>query len=577
MTGKWDSDRELTQLARLRAALEASGDVVYDWDLATDRLTWNGCSALYFGADEKAVPTTGEALNARVNPEDLPRRMRALSDHFSNQASYECEYRIRSENGSVLWIHDRGSARGQGGGSPQRLIGILRNITARKHHEERLEYLANFDDLTGHFNKRRLREALELSLAHANRFNHPAAFLMVGIDQLGMINTAYGFEVGDAVLVEIANRLDGVVRGSDVIGRPGGDRFGVILSQASLDEARQTAERILQSLRAEQVRVGEEGITISASVGIVEYPVQSKTSFDVMAKAESAMLQGKAKGRDCFQVFEMSEQQRHDYRVSISIGESVKAALRENRLALAFQPVVGSLDHEVHYHECLVRLFDREGRVVPAAEFIPVVEQLGLIRGIDRHVLELAMDTLERYPKAMLAINISGLTATDRSWLRVLLSRLKGDRTLANRLMIEITETAALQDIEESARFVATIRNLGCKVALDDFGAGYTTFRHMKALTVDVVKIDGSFVRGITNSEENQMFIRNLVSLAKTLDLETVAECVETIDEVEFLAKQGIGLLQGYYFGKPDLNPPWSEGLSEGEELSNRILRLGSI
>ena len=557
MNHRRDHDRELEQLSRLKAALCASGDVAYEWDLATDRLSWCGDAAEFFGLSSGKVPEDGESFHLRVNPEDLPRRMRMLSDHFAGSGDYDCEYRVRSVDGEFQWVHDRGSTQNSPTGAPERLVGVLRVVTSRKQHEAHLEYLANFDDLTGHFNKLRLREALEHALAHALRFDQASAFLIIGIDQLGMINTAYDFEAGDAVLVEIAQRLDRCLRSSDIVGRTGGDRFGVILSNATLESARQTAERILQSLRASQIEIGGNRISITASIGIVEFPSQSKTSFDVMAKAESAMLQAKAKGRDCFHVFEMTEEQRKDYRINMTIGEEVKAALRDNRFVLAFQPVVDATTHEVQYHECLIRMFDRAGELVPAAHFVPVVEHLGLIRNIDRHVLGLAIETLETYPEAVLAINISGITATDRSWLRVLISRLKGRRDLARRLIVEITETAALHDIEESARFVATLRNLGSRVALDDFGAGYTTFRHMKALTVDVVKIDGSFVRGITRSEENQIFIQNLVALAQALELETVAECVETAEEAEFLEKQGINRLQGFYFGKPDIEPPW--------------------
>jgi diguanylate cyclase (GGDEF)-like protein len=517
--------------------LKASGDIAYEWDLASDRITWCGDPSRFFGIEQDKVPSSGEGLHHRVNPEDLPRRLRSLSDHFAGAVDYDCEYRVRSANNEFQWIHDRGSAQPSADSAPARLVGMMRVVTSRKKHEAQLEYLANFDDLTGHFNKLRLREALEHALAHAVRFDQPAAFLMVGIDQLGMINTAYGFEAGDAALVEIAHRLDRCLRGSDIIGRPGGDRFGILLSNTPLEDAKATAERILRTLRAARIEIDGERISISASIGIVEFPVQSKTSFDVMAKAESAMLKAKALGRDCVRVFEMTEAERRDYRDSMTIGEEVRQALRDDRLTLAYQPV---------------------GNLVPAARFIPVVEQLGLIRAIDRHVLELAFDTLELYPQAELAINISGLTAADRSWLRALTSRLEGRPELARRLMVEITETAALHDIEESARFVSVVRELGSKVALDDFGAGFTTFRHLKALTVDVVKIDGSFVRSIARCGENQVFIRNLVALAKTLDVRTVAECVESLEEAEFLAGQGVDLLQGYYFGRPDTEAPWT-------------------
>ncbi len=567
-------DAGFDELVRLRTVLEASGDVAYEWDLATDRVIWFGDLSCLFGAAGHSIPKTGDDFNTKISPEDLPNRMSELSDHFSGSRGYDCEFRLRGPDGAFQWVHDRGRMQGDGTGTPAKLGGMLRIVTSRKKHEAHLEFLANFDDLTGHFNKLRLREALEHGLAQAIRFGQPASFLMVGIDQLGMINSAYGFEAGDAVLVEIAQRIDHCLRGTDVIGRPGGDRFGIVLSQATLDEASLTAERILQTIRSAPVHVADDIITISASVGIVEFPSQSKTSFDVMTKAESAMLQAKTKGgRDCQQIFEMTEEQRQAYRSSISIGEEVKKALREDRLLLAYQPVVDAISHAIHYHECLIRMYDPAGNLVPAAKFIPVVEQLGLMRTIDRHVLGLAIEILEKYPSAVLAINISGLTATDRSWLRVLISSLKGRRDLAERLMVEITETAALQDIEETARFVATVRNLGAKVALDDFGAGYTTFRHMKALTVDVVKIDGSFVRGITKSEENQLFIRNLVSLARTLELQTVAECVETAEEAAFLKDQGIDLLQGYYFGKPDISAPWRDE-GKPEVLENPVAVL---
>jgi EAL domain-containing protein (putative c-di-GMP-specific phosphodiesterase class I) len=171
--------------------------------------------------------------------------------------------------------------------------------------------------------------------------------------------------------------------------------------------------------------------------------------------------------------------------------------------------------------------------------------------------LDLVLDDLARYPDIVLAVNISGLTATDRSWLRALNVHLKDRPDMASRLIIEITETVALRDIEETARFVSAVRDLGCRVAVDDFGAGYTTFSHIKALTADLVKIDGSFVMGISGSEESRLFVRNLLNLARSFGLSTVAECVETAEDAECLAREGVELLQGHYFGRPTTNPAW--------------------
>ena len=541
----------------MRAALTASGDVIYDWDMATDSLRWLGRAPDLFGLQNNQLPRTGESFTGRINPEDLLQRTRVLSDHLANGGAFECEYRVRTETGVFQWVHDRGAVELSPDGSPARMVGVMRMVTSMKEREAQLEYLTNFDDLTGHFNKLRLRDALEHAMAQAIRQEESGAFMTVGVDQLGMINTAFGVEAGDQVLVEIAQRLDQTMRDNDVIGRPGGDRFGIVLANVDEDQSRIAADRVLKAVRGTQVEVGGRRITVTASIGLATYPAQAKTSFDAMTMAESAMLAARASGRDCSLLYEMTESQRQGYRAAIEIGERVKQALKEDRLVLAYQPVVDALTHDIKYYECLIRLFGRDGNPIPAAEFIPVVEPLGLMRKIDHHVLNLALADLEQHPDISLAINISGLTATERSWLRSLVSRLRGRPDMAERLIVEITETAALQDIEESARFVAAVRELGCKVALDDFGAGYTTFRHMKALTVDVVKIDGSFVRGITESPENQMFIRNLVALAEALGVETVAECIEDEHEAEFLTKEGLGALQGYYFGRPEIEVEW--------------------
>jgi EAL domain-containing protein (putative c-di-GMP-specific phosphodiesterase class I) len=204
--------------------------------------------------------------------------------------------------------------------------------------------------------------------------------------------------------------------------------------------------------------------------------------------------------------------------------------------------------------------------MVAAGDFMPIIEQLGFIRTIDRYVLERAVAEVAANPGVRLGFNISGLTATDYAWLRAITSLLRGKPELARRLVIEITETAALHDIEESARFVGALRELGCRIALDDFGAGFTSLRHLQTLAVDTVKIDGSFIRNLGQNYDNQMFLRHLVGLAHGLGLATVAECVETAREAAILRRDGVGYLQGYFIGKPMIERPWAKA----EERSAR-------
>ncbi|MEQ8355364.1 MAG: EAL domain-containing protein [Kiloniellaceae bacterium] len=560
----------LQALVRLEAAICASGDVVYDWDLATDQITFTGDIYSLFGAQDAVVPSTGEEVQARINPEDLPRRRRALSDHFAGSIDYDCEFRLRTRQSEFQWLHDRGAVEYSPAGTPVRMSGIIRLVTLRKQQEERLEYLANFDDLTGHFNKVRLREALDHALAQSQRFGQQGIYMVIGVDHLDRINTGYGYKAGNAVLIELGRRLDNYLRAADVIGRPGGDYFGAILSACADETAQAAAERVLQSMRDNPIVVGDDKMHVTVSIGAVVIPYDSKTSVDAMTKAESAMQQAKSAGRDCLRFFAISEEQRQGYRASMDIGEEVQLALKEERIVLAYQPVVDAQTYRVSYYECLVRMYDHDANLIPAAKFVPAIEQLGLMRSIDNRVRDLAIRELDRNPAVSLAINISGLTATERSWFRGLEARLKGRRDIAERLVVEITETAALQDIDETSSFVSSLRALGCQVALDDFGSGFTTFHHLKALTVDVVKIDGSFIRDITMDTENQIFIHNLLALARAIGVSSVAECVETREDAEFLSAMGIDLLQGYYFGRPEVDAPL---LGSGEQPATILTR----
>ncbi len=566
MIGSAQRQESLAEAERLRTAIEASGDLVYDWDLATDRIEWFGRAARVFGEGRSAMPLCGDRFNGRVNPEDLPSRMQALSEHFAGSAPYDCEYRVRSSTGEFNWVHDRGAVQLSSNGTPIRLSGTMRLVTQRKQHEAELEQLANYDELTGHFNKLRLRESLDYALACSQRYKQPGAFLAIGLDQLDRINMAYGCIAGDGVLIEVAQRLDQCLRETDVIGRLGSDRFGVVLGVCPETDAVTIAERITDTVRQTAVVIGGDRVHVTVSIGIVYFPEQSRTSFDVIAKAEGALLQAKSAGRDCVQSYRMSEEQRQICRNNMELGKQVTEAIKEDRLVFAYQPIVDAASHEVRYYECLLRMYDHDGSIIAAGEFVPVVERLGLMRALDRLVLDLTLSDLERYPDIVLAFNISGITAADRGWLRTLIARLKDRRDLAERLIVEITETAALHDLDDSARFVSAVRELGCEVAVDDFGAGYTTFRHLKALTVDVVKIDGSFVRNLAHNADNQIFIRNLLSLARALNLVTVAECVETAEDAAILSAEGVNLLQGYYFGRPVIVPSWkADGLDESK------------
>jgi diguanylate cyclase (GGDEF)-like protein/PAS domain S-box-containing protein len=543
----------------LRTAISASGDILYKWDILSDRLSWAGEVEEVLGEGENAI-ASGHGFNNRIHPEDLPRRLKALSDHFSQGDSYDCEYRVRNGQGVVIWVHDRGRVEIDSNGMPVAMSGVMRIITQRKQNEARLERIANYDELTGHFNRARLRDELEHALSFSRRFKVDGAFLVIGVDKLAMVNNAYGYEIGDAVLVAIGQRLDRMLRASDVIGRLGGDRFGVLLTNCPDDCIISCMDRIIQTMREQAIEIDGQSIPITVSIGCVMFPGLVNTAYEVMTKAESALTYAKKAGRCCYNVYRPSEQQTLLHRRAMDIGTQVQQAMREQRLIFTYQPIIHAQSMTVSKYECLLRMKDPKGEILPAGAFIPVVEQLGMTRLLDRYVLDMTVEELRKDPAAVLSLNISGLTATDQSWLRALIAAVKSTPNIAPRLIVEITETAALHDIEESARFVNVVRDAGCRVAIDDFGAGFTSFRHLKALTVDLVKIDGSFVRNLANNVDQQLFIRNLMGLAGTFGLETVAEFVENEADAQVLINAGVHYLQGYHYGRPQFDRPWAVG-----------------
>jgi len=543
--------------ARVLAALAAAGDAGYEWDLASDAMVWHGSPRMLGLTDEEAV-ASGKGFCGRINPEDLLLRQQRLQSHYNRGAAFDVEYRVRLGDGSFAWLHERGTAEFDRMGRPCRMLGVLRVVTQRKTQEQRLERLANYDDLTGHFNKKRLRESLDHMLAHSTRTGLAGAYLAIGIDKLASVNDIFGYEIADQVIVEVGHRLDRCLRVSDVIGRVGGDRFGIVLAHCPEHAITTVAEKILGMVSQMPIDTGAGPIYATVSIGGASYPEQAKTSYDVMTRAETALAEAKRAGRDCFVAYHVSDEQRQRHRVGLALGERVQRALRDQRLCFAYQPVIDANTGAVDYYECLLRMIDDDGRIVSAGEFVAAVEKLGYIRLIDRYVFERAVTETAAHPGICLGFNISGFTATDRAWLRGATATLQGQRDVANRLVVEITETAALHDLEESAGFVTTLRDLGCRIALDDFGAGFTSLRHLQALAIDTVKIDGSFVRNLAEKADNQVFLRHLVGLAKSLNLLTVAEWVETAEEAAMLRREGVHFLQGYYFGMPSLEPPWA-------------------
>ena len=558
LPGLLREDDESGALSDLVSVLVSSGDLFYEWDLVADVLTWVGQTQDVIGIADVRNIVNGSTYLQRIHPEDLPRRMVALSQHLESAKTFDVEYRLRGDDGQFTWIRERAVAAVDPTGNPMRLTGIVRDISEQKNTAEEVDFLTNHDVLTGQYNRLRLREALEQTVEATLRGNQQGGFLLVGLDKLNIVADVYGDETADAIVLAVAQRIEQCLRAGDIVGRVGFDRFAVILSNCSERQVTAVADRFLATIRDTAVSTSNGPMYVTASIGATVFPTSAKNVREVVGQADNALRSARRLGCDCYLEFRDIPQGNIPERPDLVIAEQVKQALRDDRIVLAYQPIVSAHDSTPVFYEALVRMLDDKGEPVAAGTFVPIVEQMGLMRLVDRRVLDLGVSVLKENPEISLSINVSGMTAVDPVWLRQLREHLEARPDVASRLILEITETVALDDIADSSRFVRSVNEFGCRVALDDFGAGYTSFRHLRGLDVDLVKIDGSFVRDLPTNQDNQLFVRTLIQLAKGIGLKTVAEWVETEEEAELLRREGIDFLQGWHYGKPIIEPPWT-------------------
>jgi diguanylate cyclase (GGDEF)-like protein len=543
---------------RLRLAVTGAGEAVFDWSIADDRIAWDGALDILTSHADANRLQRGEALRAWMGASGREKLRAVLEDSTLKDTTFEIEFEAASPMGAV-WFEMRGLRIPNPDGPAERLAGVLRVCTERKREAQRLNYLANRDELTGHLNRTSLREALSTAIERAKAEERSCAYLVASIDRLAMINDTYGFGAADEVIVAVGERLSASLRGSDVIGRTAGNKLGVILGNCSEREIALVSERLRAAVRGEVIATRASTVSATISVGAVWLPAGASSSQEAMLRAEEALERARSAGRDGYAVYTKSPQRESARLRLMTIADEVVAALNEDRLVFAYQPIVEARSRKPVHHECLLRMIRKDGTVATAGQFIPAAEQLGLVRLVDRHALEMTVAQLHKHPEVTLAVNVSGTTAGDPSWLQSFINYVNANQSVATRIIVELTETAALHDFEESARFISNLREMGCRVAIDDFGAGYTSFRNLQMLHVDTVKIDGAYIKGLATSPDNQIFVQTLVGLAKNFKLKTVAEWVGSDEEAAMLEGFGVDYFQGYYFGEPVLDPEWEK------------------
>jgi diguanylate cyclase (GGDEF)-like protein len=545
--------------------LASIGLVPYDWRIDTDTLTWGANAAEVLQVADPAQIATGRGYAGFLDPKNTSTRYDAVMQGGGRDSGagvpYQAEYCLQTgqDGATPLWVEDNGRWFAGADGRPARAHGVVRAITERHDNNERLAYLSRFDRLTGEMNRNALTEVLTASLDEALKYRGSCGFMLIAVDNLARINEAYGFGVADEVIASVGRRLRGRMRGGDVLGRFSSNKFGVVLNTCTPDDLAMAADRFLAAVREDVVQTNNGPVAATITIGGVAAPRHARTVAEILAHAQESLHSAKAKRRGSFIAYRPNIEREAVRKENVRSTDKIVAALNERRILLAFEPLVRTGTRALAFYECLMRIQRADGSVVPASSVIPIAEELGLVRLIDHRVIELVIAELCAAPGVTASVNVSPDSITDPDWWSALGAQLRARPGVAQRMILEITETAAIQNIDETAGFVTRAKDLGCRIAIDDFGAGYTSFRNLRRLGVDMIKIDGAFVQNLTRSEDDRVFVRTLIELGRSLGIETVAEWVQDEQAAAVLAGWGCDYLQGDLVGRASLERPWAD------------------
>lgn len=570
LTAKWSAEWNLhAAQARLHQLMISTSVVVYSCGytapFACTYISENVKSS--FGYPSEAFLEDPNFWLHQVHEDDRGQVLHALAG-IERTKEVISEYRFRTAAGEFRWISDQVRLLHDGRGQAVELVGCMIDITQRRRAEEKVRYLAYFDSLTGLPNRSLMKELLEQALANARRYRRPLAVLFLDVDRFKRINDTLGHDVGDTVLREVAKRLLGCVRASDLVvrkgavsntanqavSRLGGDEFVVILSEVNSTEDAAAAASRIAAVIAAPVQLAHEEITVSVSIGISIYPSDGDDAETLLKHADAAMYQAKEEGRNRHWFFTSALNERASRRFTLE--SRLRKAVERNEFVLHYQPKVDIRRGRVVGVEALLRWRPSEEGLIPPAEFIPLAEENGLILPIGEWVLNEACRQLVLWrdsglPPLSVAVNLSAIQFKQPRLVERISRTLSETGLDATALELELTESVLVEDTVASAMILNTLKELGVSVSIDDFGTGYSSLAYLKRFPLNALKIDRSFVRDITTDANDAAIVSATIALAHNLRLRVIAEGAEQRIQVDILRAQGCDEAQGYYFSPP--------------------------
>jgi diguanylate cyclase (GGDEF)-like protein/PAS domain S-box-containing protein len=552
--------------SRYRDLVETSHDLIWTTD-AQGRFTYlNNGTIDIFGLPPKDL--LGRCFfDFEARPSHISNRRFLAALRRSGEVKSYITHLVAAD-GSDRWVGINARVQHDENGQIASIRGTARNITEQHEAALQIEYLATHDSLTDLPNRVSLQKTLESALAAGD----VGAVLFIDIDHFKYYNDNYGHRSGDQLIVGVSGVLKDTVKDfGGVVFRLGGDEYAVHLPEALRSKAMQVADHVLDALRHYRFQWSSQHkvTSVTASVGIALYPFHGSDVTGLLSSTDIAMYQAKDSGRNRYVLYDQDAQSLRRTHSRVQWANRLREVLDDDRLVLYYQPVVRLADLRTVHCEVLVRIRDENGNIVLPSQFIEYAESLGMVQEIDMRVVERLIEYLKSTDQAgsklRYFVNLSRVSISDPHWVRKFYNMLAASDITHNQLVFEITETAAMSDVDLTLQFIKELKQMGCRFALDDFGAGFSSFYYLKRFDVDYLKIDGGFIRDLATDEGNRIFVKALCDVAQGLNKQVIAEWVEDREVMKILTEMGTVYGQGYLFFRP--MPLW-EDVPEGIQLA---------
>ncbi len=546
---------------RLQHVLNVTGDGIWDWNIQTGEVKHNDRWIEMLGEDPNQAYFLVEDYKNRIHPEDLPKVMESLQDALAGKKEYRIQYRMIRCDQRQIWVEDRGDVVEKSpDGTPIRMVGAIHDVSNQIASKEKIEELIFFDALTKLPNRQYIKDRIHRAIGEASREGVYSGLAYLDLDDFKSVNDTYGHHVGDKLLKEFGGRIQCAIRPTDMIARIGGDEYLILFerlgptpegARVALEEG---IKRILVSLSDEFDLGNKIRVRASASMGVVVFGKEASQFDEVLKHADIAMYAAKEDPHITYRFFDENLKSSFDRKNELQLG--LKEAAEQDQFFVEYQPVVDRQQECVGYEALARWKHPLLGMVMPD-DFIPFAEKSGQMNDVGESILRNIFTNQSlwalsaNHPNYVLMINISAHQLMNLRFADQFIMLAEQYQIPLERIHLEVTEGTFLENVELAIGVMERLCSKGVKFVLDDFGTGYSSLAYLQKLPIKYLKLDKSFVAGMVSNKDDQSIVDNILSLAKTLNIQVVAEGVETKEQFDLLRQKGCDFFQGWYFGRP--------------------------